>query len=97
MQFGLSQTLLKINRILAGRLIHQPSRSMMPTTNELNSFRIELCTPPRPSLVKRRKISIRALSSATSFETLFSLTLPRKLSSEDYLNQYCCFSKKLLR
>ncbi|XP_026318812.1 uncharacterized protein LOC113229440 isoform X2 [Hyposmocoma kahamanoa] len=48
--------LLKINRILAGRLLHQPPRSLMPTSNELNSFRLEMCTPPRPTIVKKQQL-----------------------------------------
>lgn len=43
------QALLKINRIMAGRLLQQPPRYLMPTTDELKSFRLEMCTPPRPA------------------------------------------------
>ncbi|KAM3965007.1 uncharacterized protein ACR2FA_000902 [Aphomia sociella] len=42
--------ILKIGRIVASKLRRMPCRSEMPTAAELNSFRLELCVAPRPTL-----------------------------------------------
>ncbi|CAB3226930.1 unnamed protein product [Arctia plantaginis] len=39
---------LKIGRLIAGKLLTSPCSSEMPTSDELKSFRLELCVAPRP-------------------------------------------------
>ncbi|XP_045769637.1 uncharacterized protein LOC123870397 isoform X2 [Maniola jurtina] len=43
--------LLKIGRLIASKFKLAPCKSEMPTNEELRSFRLELCIPPRPPRV----------------------------------------------
>ncbi|KAJ8716600.1 hypothetical protein PYW07_003227 [Mythimna separata] len=42
---------LKIGRLIASKLESAPGSRVMPTSSELESFRLELCVPPRPASV----------------------------------------------
>lgn len=42
---------MKFGRLVAGGLKTAPFRCDMPTAEELVSFRLELCVPPRPANV----------------------------------------------
>ncbi|CAH0587005.1 unnamed protein product [Chrysodeixis includens] len=55
---------LKLGRLIAGKLRNVPYRSDMPTGMELKSFRLELCVAPRPP-----PVTIYDLSSTKTTQT----------------------------
>ncbi|XP_073954921.1 uncharacterized protein isoform X2 [Choristoneura fumiferana] len=64
---------LKFGRLVAGGLKTAPSRCDMPTAEELVSFRLELCVPPRPiNVLQAENPMLKAVPSTPIMKTCHS-------------------------